>query len=206
MREVERLGTAPTVEEFALDRLDPIAAYLEIEGVRIVGVPVFDAPATDAGGIAGSLGPMGSAAAIGVAELSPHAVYAPEYERLRRDSRHDALVVVCNGTQPGMGLLNAERFRTPYGTPAIQVSSEARETIFAATARGGEAHLVAESRRTLSRARNVVVTIPGREPHRPPVVVMTPRSSWWEFDRRARRRARLLAGDSARTDRHAARP
>jgi hypothetical protein len=180
LHEVSRLGATPTIEEFALDRLDPIAAYLEIEGARIAGVPVFDAPATDAGGIAGRLGPMGSGAALGVVELSPHAVYAPDYQKLRREARHDALVIVCNGMRPGMALLNAERFRRPYGAPAIQVSSEARETVFKAAARGGEASLVTESRRTVSRARNVVVTIPGRAPDRPSVVVMTPRSSWWQ--------------------------
>jgi hypothetical protein len=41
------------VEKFALDRLDPIDAYLEFDGTRISGVPLFDAPATDRDGIAG---------------------------------------------------------------------------------------------------------------------------------------------------------
>jgi hypothetical protein len=178
--EVARLGVRPQVEEFALDRVDPIAAFLEIGGSRIGGVPVFDAPATDPAGVAGALGPVGSAAAIGVVELSPHAVYAPDYETLRRESRHEALVIVCKGVQPGMGLLNAERFSERYGAPAIHVSSEAREPVFAAAERGAEARLVADSRRTPARARNVVVMIPGRERGRPPVVVMTPRSSWWQ--------------------------
>jgi hypothetical protein len=178
--EVARLGARPAIEEFALDRLDPIAAFLEIDGARIDGVPMFDAPSTGAAGIAGRLGQAGSAAAIGVVELSPHAVYAPDYEKLRRESRHDAVVVVCQGIWPGIGLLNAERFRGPYGAPAIQVSSEARETVFAAAERGAEARLVAESRRTRRRAVNVVATIPGRDPFRAPVVVMTPRSSWWQ--------------------------
>ncbi|MFZ3234227.1 MAG: hypothetical protein WA184_02525 [Stellaceae bacterium] len=178
--EAARLGFVPAVEELALERLDPVAAYLEVDGVRISGVPVFDAPATAADGIAGRLGPIGPAAAIGVVELSPHAVYAPDYEKLRRASGHDALVVVCKGARPGTGLLNAEQFRHPYGAPAIHVSSEARETVFAAAARGADARLVADSRRTLVRGCNIVVTIPGREPRRAPVVVMTPRSSWWQ--------------------------
>jgi hypothetical protein len=179
-REVVRLGAAATIEEFALDRLDPVAAYLEFDGARVAGVPVFDAPATGADGVAGRLGPTGSAAAIEVVELSPHAAYAPDYEKLRREARHAALVILCKGVRPGLGLLNAERFRTPYGAPAIHVASEARETVLAAAARGAEAHLVAECRRTPSHAGNVVVTIPGREPGRAPVVVMTPRSSWWQ--------------------------
>ena len=41
-REAASLGAGATVEEFALDRIDPVAAYLELDGVRIDGVPVFD--------------------------------------------------------------------------------------------------------------------------------------------------------------------
>jgi hypothetical protein len=38
IREAAALGAAaPACEEFALDRLDPIAAYLEVDGVRIAG-------------------------------------------------------------------------------------------------------------------------------------------------------------------------
>ena len=45
IREASSLGAAPAVETFALDRLDPIDAYLEFDGTRVPGVPVFDAPA-----------------------------------------------------------------------------------------------------------------------------------------------------------------
>ena len=76
MSEVEKLGVQPVLEEFTLDRLDPIASYIEIDGIRIEGVPVFNSPATPAKGVTGRLGLLGSAAAIGVVELSPHAVYA----------------------------------------------------------------------------------------------------------------------------------
>ncbi len=79
-----------------------------------------------------------------------------------------------------MGPLNAERFCHPYGAPAIHVASETRQTVLAAAARGAEARLVSESCRTPARARNLVVTIPGRDRERQPVVVMTPRSSWWQ--------------------------
>jgi len=117
--EAAGVGAAPGVEDFALDRLDPIDAYLECGGEHFPGVPVFDAPTTSAGGIAGTLGPIGgpvgAEAAIAVTELSPGSVYTPDYERLRRDPLHRSLVIVCMGAQPGLGLLNAERFRRPYG-------------------------------------------------------------------------------------------
>lgn len=180
MSEVRQLGATPVIEEFAVERLDPIAAFIEIEGVRAEGVPIFDAPATGPGGVSGSFGRLGSAARIGVVELSPHAVYASEYEELRRNARHEAVVIVCNGRRSGMALLNAERFGTPFGPPGIQVSSRSRNVVLAATTGGIEARLVANSRCTPSRAGNVMVMISGREPRRRPVVVMTPRSSWWQ--------------------------
>jgi hypothetical protein len=179
-REVASLGAEPKIEEFGLDRLDPVAAFLEIDGVRIAGVPVFDAPPTGPDGVAGRLGQLGSAAAIGVVELSPHAVYAPDYEKLRRDAKHDALVIICQGMRPGMALLNAEHFSTPYGAPAIHVPSESRDAVIRAAARGAKVLLLSDSRRTSAHAGNVVVTLPGRDPSRPRLVVMTPRSSWWQ--------------------------
>jgi hypothetical protein len=179
-RETVRLGATPAMEDFALERLDPRDAYLECADARIPGVPLFDAPATAADGISGTLGAAGSSAAIAVAELSPVSVYTPDYEELRRNAPHRGLVILCKGTQPGLGLLNADRFRHPYGTPAIQLSSEARDAVLAAAAKRAPARLVATCRRTPSRARNVVVTIPGYDRTKTPVVIMTPRSSWWQ--------------------------
>ena len=174
--EAVALGATVSSEAFALDRVDPVDACVEIAGARIDGVPVFDAPSTEAHGISGTLGPAGSDAAIGVAELSPQAVYTGEYRALRRATTHRALLIVCQGAQPGLGLLNAESFREPYGAPALHVTSEARDAVFAA----GNARLVSHCRRTRATASNVVVTLHGHDRTRPPVVVMTPRSSWWQ--------------------------
>jgi len=173
--EARALGAEATSEEFAFDRLDPIACHLEIAGERIEGMPVFDAPATGADGIAGRLG-----SAIAVAELSPRAVYSGDFQRLRRAGGHDALVVICRGEAPGLGLINAEDFRVPYGAPAIHVSSEARDIVLAAMREGVRVRLVSHSRRTPAWATNIIVPLAGRDGDRPPLVVMTPRSSWWQ--------------------------
>jgi hypothetical protein len=159
------LGATVTEETFEFDRLDPGPTFLEIDGRRIMGVPVFDAPATV--GVTGTTGED-----IAVAALGPHAVYSGEYRALRQGQDHAALVIQCSGQHPGLGLLNAEQFNTPYGAPAIHVAE--------AVPAGRPARLVSESVRTRTTARNVVVTLPGRDPARPPVVVMTPRSSWWQ--------------------------
>jgi hypothetical protein len=179
-REAAGLGVEVASEAFALDRLDPFACYLELDGERISAVPAFDAPPTEANGVTGALSLSGHDEAILVAKLAPQSVYTGEYDRLRRDTAHRALVIVCAGARPGMGLLNAERFRHPYGAPTIHVSSEAGETVLVGPARAASARVVAESRYVPAAARNVVVAIRGSRRSSPPVVVMTPRSSWWQ--------------------------
>jgi hypothetical protein len=107
------LGVDVTTEVFELERLDPVACCLELGSERIPAVPAFDAPATGADGVTGTLDLSDHDKAIVVAKLSPRSVYTGEYDRLRRDSAHRALVIVCTGARPGVGLLNAERFRHP---------------------------------------------------------------------------------------------
>ena len=110
-----------------LERLDPGDAYLEFAGARIPGLPLFDAPATAADGISGTLGVVGSGAAIAVVELSPVSVHIPDYEEMRHNAPHRGLVILCKGAPPGLGMLNADRFCQPYSAPAIQLSSETRD-------------------------------------------------------------------------------
>ena len=55
-QEAAALGAQVSSETFSLDRIDPVAAYVEVDGHRIEGVPVFDAPATGPEGAAGVLG------------------------------------------------------------------------------------------------------------------------------------------------------
>ncbi len=179
-REATALGAQAAIETFAFDRLDPVETYLEIDGQRIDAVPVFDAPSTNPAGVSGTVGAVGSQAAIAVAELSPRSVYSGDYRALRQSSAHAALVIVTRGDLPGLALLNAEQFRTPYGAPAIHVASDAGDILRAAVERGASAKLVSISQRTRAQAPNVVVRRAGRDASRPPLVVMTPRSSWWQ--------------------------
>jgi hypothetical protein len=138
-REVAGFGVEVSAEVFELDRLDPVACYLQLDGERISAVPAFDAPATGVNGVTGTLSLSGHDEAIVVAKLTPRSVYTGEYERLRRDTARRALVIVCTGERRGMGLLNAERFRNPYGAPTIHVSSEASDTVLAGAGRAAPA-------------------------------------------------------------------
>ena len=173
--EAAALGAEIAVETFDFLRLNPVEVYLDIGGERIAGVPVFDASSTGLRGIEGRLGRE-----IAVVELSPRAVYSGEFQRLRRAGGHRALVVICTGEAPGLALINAEQFKQPYGAPAIHVSSEARGQVLAAAERNASARLVSFCPRSDAQAVNVVVTLPGRDRGHLPLVVMTPRSSWWQ--------------------------
>jgi hypothetical protein len=161
-REAAALGATVALEHFSLNRIDPVSCWVECAGARIEGVPVFDSPPT---------GPLGLNGPIAIVRLSPWAVYSPDYRAMRRASDRTGMVIVCQGEELGLALLNAERFREPYGCPTIHVAElppaePLRMTSF--------------YRRSAVEASNVVVTIPGRDPARRKVVVMTPRSSWWE--------------------------
>jgi len=88
--------------------------------------------------------------------------------------------VICAGEAPGLSLINAEQFKQPYGAPAIHVSSEARDKVLAAVGRSAPARFVSFNPRSEAQATNVVATVKGSDGAQPPLVVMTPRSSWWQ--------------------------
>lgn len=97
--QVRRLGTESSLEHFTLNRVDPQSCYLHVDGRRIDGVPVFDAGFTNAEGVHGRFGPLGSDAEIGLAESEPSKLAEPGVERRgqvseARQSRHKAVVVL----------------------------------------------------------------------------------------------------------------
>ncbi len=178
--EAGRLGGRVEIERFALDRIDPIHGFVEIDSQQIQGVGMFDAPDTPAGGIEGLASTPSGAGLVALTDLSPLVVYTAGFGQMRRSTPARAIVAVTQGGAPGLALLNAEAFRQPFGPAILQVPSEAGAMLAAAFARGAAFRVVVETRRVPAQARNVLVTVPGRDPARPPVVVMTPRSSWWQ--------------------------
>lgn len=175
--EVQKLGGKPQLESFAHNRIDPVQCFVECDGKRIVGLPLFDASFTSATGVRGKLGVFGSDAELGVIELPPNAEYGATYESMRRNSRHQALIIVTKGTRPGLCPINGAWFTQPFGAPALQISSEHGDWLQQRL--GTTAHLVAHVKRTKTQAHNVTATIPGTNASLAPLVVMTPRSGWW---------------------------
>lgn len=177
--EARKLGTKPALESFALDRVDPLDCFVELNGKRIEGVPLFDAAFTDAEGVRGKLGVFGGGADIGLIELPPNAEYVPNYEATRRNSQHKGLIIITRGAKPGLSLINGAYFEHPFGSHALQVSSEHGEWLKQQAEQAETARIVARVKRTKTKAFNVTATINGTQPKLAPLVVMTPRSGWW---------------------------
>jgi peptidase M28-like protein len=183
--QVRHSGAAASLEPFALNRIDPQPCYLRIADRRIDSVPVFDAGFTGAEGVHGKLGPLGSDAEIGLVESEPARLTEPGIEepdqvREARRSQHKAVVVLTRGVRPALYLLNASDFRKPFGPPMLQISSSESEWLRELAAVRAEATLVAQIVRTAARAFNVTAKIAGSNPALAPLVLMVPRSAWWQ--------------------------
>jgi hypothetical protein len=177
--EMAAIGGQVQIDEFPFDRVEPIAAYAEVDGLRIAGEPLFDSPFTSAEGIKGTLGHIGSNATIGLAEFSPHAVYDAAFYRIRNTWSHEGVILVTKGGRPGLALLNAEHYSCPSGPTVVQVSSVEHDQLIAAAERGALVRLVNYATRVAARMKNVVAMVKGTRSNRSPLVVMTPRTGWW---------------------------
>lgn len=183
--QVRQLGIKPSVESFALSRVDPQSCYLRLAGRRIDGVPVFDAGFTAADGVRGRIGAVRGDAEIGLAETTPFKLtefgidQGGQVAQARR-SGHKAVVLLTRGTGPGLFLMNATAFTKPFGPPMLQVSSAESEWLMDQAQRRSEATIVVYATRTPARAFNVTARIAGSNPTLAPIVLMAPRSGWWQ--------------------------
>jgi hypothetical protein len=183
--QARQYGAETSLEPFALSRIDPQSCYLRIGGRRIDSVPVFDAGFSGAEGVQGKLGPLDSDAEIGLAESEPAKLADPGIEQRdqvlkARSSQHKGVVVLTRGIRPGLYLLNAADFLKPFGPPMLQISSSESEWLREMAAAQSEATLVAHVKRTPARAFNVIAKIRGTSPTLGPLVLMAPRSAWWQ--------------------------
>jgi hypothetical protein len=169
-------GAAASLEPFDLSRVDPAAAFAQIDGRRIDGLPMFDGGFTGTDGVSGRIGPMDGDQPIGWTRIAPNGEAA--LRTLRQASRHTAIIAATMGGNPGLCPVNAGWFSEPFGPPVLQVSSEHLATIEAAATSRLEIQVVAHATRQRAQAFNVISEIRGADSAQPPVCVMTPRSGW----------------------------
>jgi hypothetical protein len=180
--QVRQLGLKPSLEPFALSRVDPQLAYVRIADRRIDGVPMFDAGFTTADGVSGRLGPLGSDTEIGLAETLPYKLSETSETDIllaARRSQHKAVLLITGGSRPGLFLMNASAFIKPAGPPMLQVSSVESAWLNEQAQKRAQATLVAQVSRRMVQAFNVTATVTGRGRTLSPLVFMAPRSGWW---------------------------
>jgi hypothetical protein len=177
--QVRDAGLTASRETFNISRIDPLTASLTIENRRIDGVPLFDGGFTDAAGVSGKIGALGSEAPIGLVEIAPNTAGASAIGDARQQNKHRAIVAVTRGGRPGLCPSNAESFLHPFGPPVLQISSEEYAALAGVARSGPEITVIAHVTRTNAEANNILATIQGSDRALPPLVIMTPRSGWW---------------------------
>jgi hypothetical protein len=157
-------------------RLTPGEGVLEAGGARFDGLPLFDGGLTD--GVAGALGPLGSDAPIGFAEMDPAAASLPgnAFAQARAESRHAGIVIALRTQPDGLAPLNAHDWARPFGPPVLQVAGREAARLGALAAAGAPARLVVQGRRGPGQSHSIRAELPGAAP---PLVLLTPRTSWW---------------------------
>jgi hypothetical protein len=154
-------------------------AYVECGGLRIEGLPMFDAPSCD--GISGNLCASGGTGDIGLAEFPSNAasIKGQPLERLRRSTRHRALVVATRVTGDSLAPINAQFYEIPFGPPVLQVPGLQHAFLAAQAATHAPVRFISRYRREEVDSFNVEArTASGGSS--PPVAIVTPRTGWWE--------------------------
>lgn len=180
--EASRRGAEVAPRRFPLNRVVLTASFVESGSVKREGVPFFDGGFTTAEGVLGTLGAPNSGAPIALVTLNQAAISSEgqSIAELRRSPGRRAIVAITNGGRPGLCPSNARSFLQPYGVPVVQVSSTASDWLNELAQSGREVRVVADARRAAATAENTVATVRGKRPDLAPVVVMTPRSGWWQ--------------------------
>jgi hypothetical protein len=180
---IESLGIKATESSFLFDRVQVREASFSFAGLKVAGIPLFDCHYTDADGISGSIGKVGSEADIGVIMSLPFSS-SPSglaVHSARQANKHKAIVVVTDDRLPadGIATLNAEDFRKPFGPPVLQVASQNWADIQAAISSRLNGLAVIHCDYVSANARNIGAVIKGKQSVLDPLVIMTPRSGWW---------------------------
>ena len=180
-----RVGADPAVATFPLARWALRRCVVEIGAKVVSGVPMFDSAATEPAGVAAPLSLLPTASGIGLGAVGPAAGASANKTFLaarRGDAQALLAVAKMNDAVPGLALQNADSFAAPFGPPVLQVATEHEDWLRDAAQRGETARVTVDVEKEDALGCNVALRIPGsaeRGSELAPLVVMTPKSSWW---------------------------
>lgn len=179
---IERLAdfnVSPQIVEFPFERRVPMDCYVEVGRQRFNGIPLFDGLETD-GILEASLVTVGQDGTIGLGYAT--ASGGPgnfELLKHRSSGKYGALIGIARSATAGIAMLNADSFTNPFGVPVLIVDGEHERTLLEGAQCGATVILNVNFTDEKTSASNVEVRIAGRNANLAPLVVMTPKSSWW---------------------------
>lgn len=173
--EIKKIGLEPYLDEFSLNRINIEEASVEVETQKIQGVPLFDCTYPKEEIIVGNLGNINEKNVIGITRVDN--VKPQNLEKQRKNNPNVGTIVATQGLTPGLSLINAENFIKPFGPPTLQISSEYWP--FLSSKIGTEVTLRIKVNRNPTKAYNVITRLKGKDSRLAPLVIMTPRSGWW---------------------------
>ncbi len=173
--EIRKIGLFPELEKFPINRIDIKKCSLKIKNRIIDGIPLFDCTLRDKVYVKGKLGSIRNKNTIGIIQANNNT--KKELNKIRRREDHLGLVVATEGGTQGLSLINAENFLEPFGPSTLQISSEYWPWLNSNL--GNEAFLTIKTKKTKTNAFNIIARLKGRYRSLNPIVIMTPRSGWW---------------------------
>lgn len=101
-----------------------------------------------------------------------------EFHRMLRSRKYPAIIVATHGGKSGLAPFNLS-LRHHYQTPVILVSSAFSNLLEMKAKMEAGIRVITNIKRERANASNVIAKIPGSNPKLKPLVVLTPRSAWW---------------------------
>ena len=178
---IRECGLEATIHTFPFSRRIPHNCSIVIDDHRINGVPLFDCQPTPKQGITASIKNLDEREGVGLGSYSSSGGDRASRRLFenRRGAGHVGLVAVSILPSPGIALLNADSYSNPHGLPVLQVDGKHGPRLQAAADVGSECTLTVTFNVEETEASNVIVGIRGQDQRLPPLVVITPKSSWW---------------------------
>jgi hypothetical protein len=174
-RQASGSGMRCEIVPFAFPRTQVDECHVQDQQHRILGLPLFNHPATDRAGISGLLASAPEAGDIAFLTLPPQARVEEALAGID-PINYKAALIVTTGAVQGLAPLDIVAIKKPL--PVVQVSSEALPWLQQAKSEKRPVTVVTRMSTVDGMGRNVLAAVPGRNSTAPPIVISTGLSGW----------------------------